>query len=48
MAKLMILLILALMGALSGCGTWEVKFGMSEFNGSQEARTYKVSDVQKK
>lgn len=25
---------------LTACGTWEVKFGMSEYNGSTENRTY--------
>lgn len=25
---------------LTGCGTWEVKFGVSEYNGSSESRTY--------
>lgn len=27
--------------ALTACGTWQVHFGMSEYNGSSENRTFK-------
>lgn len=33
--------------ALPACGTWEVKFGMSEYNGSSENRTFKQEDRKK-
>lgn len=37
---LMFICMLLLCYCLTACGTWEVKFGMSEYNGSTENRTY--------
>lgn len=39
--------VLVLAASQTGCGTWEVKFGMSEYNGSSEARTFKASEERK-